>query len=136
MNPLPFRRFLSKQLAGPRFSQYDAVCIDQRLIRISRQQGIAKETEEIFLHTINLQTGFPVVDRRVGPRLVGFGVDGTPVGHFRIAAGQAFAHQVISGEIALVRQDINVIYILYIVTHSDLPHDHVGNEQHEHQGDA
>lgn len=29
-----------------------------------------------------------------------------------------------------------MIDILYIVTHSDLPHDHVGNEQHEHQGDA
>ena len=136
MNPLSFRRFLSKQLAGPRLSQYDAVSIDQRLVRIPRQQGIAKETEEIFLHTINLQTGFPVVDCRISPRLIGFGVDGTPVGHFRITAGQAFAYQVIAGKIALVRQDVNVIDILYIVAHGDLPHDHVGNEQHEHQGDA
>ena len=133
---LAFRRFFSKQFTGSRFGQHDAVCIDQCLFRISRQQRITKETEEIIFHTIYFETGFPVIYYRIAARLIGFGIHGTPVGHFRITVGQAFTHQVIAGAIFLVRQHINMLDVLYIAAHSELPHHHIGNEQHEHQRNA
>ena len=125
-----------KQFTGSRFGQHDAMCIDQCLFRISRQQRIAKETEEIIFHTIYFEAGFPVFYYRITPRVTSFSIHSAPVGHFRITVGQPFTHQVIAGAIFLVRQHINMLDVLYIAAHSELPHHHIGNEQHKHQRDA
>ena len=106
------------------------------LFRISRQQRIAKETEEIIFHTIYFEAGFPVFYYRITPRVTSFSIHSAPVGHFRITVGQPFTHQVIAGAIFLVRQHINMLDVLYIAAYSELPHHHIGNEQHKHQRDA
>ena len=133
---LAFRRFIPKQFTGGRFGQHDAMRIDQCLLQISRQQRTTKETKEIIFHTIYFETGFPVINHRITARVTSFGIHGTPVGHFRITVGQPFTHQVIAGNVFLVRQHINVLNVLYIAAHSELPHHHIGNEQHEHQRNA
>ena len=133
---LAFRRFIPKQFTGSRFGQHDAMCIDQCLFRISRQQRIAKETEEIIFHTIYFEAGFPVIYYRITPRVTSFSIHSAPVGHFRITVGQPFTHQVIAGAIFLVRQHINMLNILYIAAHSELSHYHIGNKQHKHQRNA
>ena len=125
---LALRWFFSKQFTGSRFSQHDAVCINQCLFRISRQQRTAKETEKIIFHTIYFQTGFPVIYYRITARVTSFSIHSAPVGHFRITVGQPFTHQVIAGAIFFVRQHINVLNVLYIAAHSELPHHHIGNE--------
>jgi putative ABC transport system permease protein len=112
------------------------VCVCGFLFRISRQQRIAKETEEIIFHTIYFEAGFPVFYYRITPRVTSFSIHSAPVGHFRITVGQPFTHQVIAGAIFLVRQHINMLDVLYIAAHSELPHHHIGNEQHKHQRDA